>query len=680
MTITIIGTNDGTPEYFAAEKLKTILNSGLENINGKIFIKPNLKVTGTNKQQLDLVVWGEFDGGYETPYSLMVCPKTLENNNEPISNPIPRRVNFKNFFIVIEEKSHSYSGIMTKGNDLEVIYPDGIWKSASKQSDGQVYSVKSGFEDFLKRKRITNINCPFVLNLIWLSQIKIDQVRDLNIPNILPANFDAKLFLQTIATCKPPNKIDKPFLNFISSNSDEFTTNKLLIEFFDYFDKVVYPNSGKNTRSKIENLIQTELNIENQPLFNEVGKRPVIISGKPGSGKTIHLLHIAYHLYKQQNKRCLLLTYNKALSADLERLIYLSRVSSDIYNPAIKVDRVKAFFRKIMIAYGVYEPITDAKGNLIFNNEKIYFLDKYEELLVKLNEMVKANWFDENEKIKIKKDIVKFNWDIILIDEAQDWEDLERDILYKLFGSQNFVIAYGDKQFLRKSGALNWNEINENNNIIKIDTFKNPEIKISYRQASNLVYYQNRLFGKENWSMKSFEKFVGGNVEIYSNPFSKSDLERLLNEVKSAEGAPFDLLMLMPKSFYNEFNQLKTFDEWGFKYQDSVDDMGKLSVDDANGFRCLQYESCRGLEGYTVVCHWFDEYLNSKFNSYTKNLILENMLTDEEAKMRYISNIALIATSRAINKLVITIKDKNSKFGKLIYESKNINPDFISAS
>ena len=63
---------------------------------------------------------------------------------------------------------------------------------------------------------------------------------------------------------------------------------------------------------------------------------------------------------------------------------------------------------------------------------------------------------------KIKKDTAKFNWDILLIDEAQDWKELERDILDKLFGSQNFVIAYGDKQYLRKNRAISWHEFNEN--------------------------------------------------------------------------------------------------------------------------------------------------------------------------------------------------------------------------
>ena len=239
MQIKIIGVDDGTAEYHAATNLYDILNMELINIIGNIFIKPNLKVTGTNKQQLDLVVWGEFDGGYLTPYNLIVYPKDPKNDFNPIDNPIERRVNFKNIFLVIEVKGHTYSGIRTKGNELEVIYKDGgtaLWHNASEQSQSQVYTVKKGIEDFFKRKNEIEVKCPFVLNLIWLTSINIAQVKSLNIPNALPANFDAKLLLQTIALCQPPVKIDKPILDFIRSNTDEKLLTKLLIDFFNYFD------------------------------------------------------------------------------------------------------------------------------------------------------------------------------------------------------------------------------------------------------------------------------------------------------------------------------------------------------------------------------------------------------------------------------------------------------------
>ena len=683
MEIKILGTDDNSNEYQAAIKLKELLAPGFQLIKGKLFIKPNLKVPNTNTQQLDLVVWGEFENGFETPYNLYVRPKDPKNEFRSIEDEIPRKVKFENFFLVIEEKSHDYKGIRTQGDNLEVIYKNNKyfeWSNASTQSNNQPYTVKTGFEDFLKKKQIKDIECPFVQNLIWLTGVNLEQVRSLNIINILPSTFDAKYFLQTIAKCYPPVGITIPVLKALRNNADKIKTLTCITDYFNFFDTTIYPRAGKLSRSKIEKLIQAKIDVSNQAYFDEIGNKTVIISGKPGSGKTIHLLHIAYNLYKSKNKRCLLLTYNKTLSADLNRLVYLAKVSPDPYNPTIKIDRVMAFMREIMIGYGVYSPKLNENYKVDMDHELNVFLKNYDHLLKQLNDLVEANWFDEKEIRKIKKDISKFNWDIILIDEAQDWNELERDILYKLFGSQNFVIAYGDKQLVRNQGSLNWKEYIENETTKIIEVFLNPEIKTSFRQSRNLVNYQNKLLESESWELKAFDQLVGGSVEIFSNPFTKSDLTRLLNEIEVDEGAPFDLLMLMPKSYYEYINKLSLFQDWGFRFQDSIDDTGKLSLDDASGFRCLQYESCRGLEGYTVVYHWFDEYLESKYNGYIRNLELENMLTDQEAKMRYVSNLLFMATSRAIKKIVITLKDKNSKFGKLLYESRKINPDFISAS
>ena len=41
-----------------------------------------------------------------------------------------------------------------------------------------------------------------------------------------------------------------------------------------------------------------------------------------------------------------------------------------------------------------------------------------------------------------------------------------------------------------------------------------------------------------------------------------------------------------------------------------------IGENDVNKFRCFQYESCRGLEGWIVICHWFDEFLQTKYNSF----------------------------------------------------------------
>lgn len=40
-------------------------------------------------------------------------------------------------------------------------------------------------------------------------------------------------------------------------------------------------------------------------------------------------------------------------------------------------------------------------------------------------------------------------WDLLLIDESQDWPATERDLIYQLYGPKKVIIADGVDQFVR---------------------------------------------------------------------------------------------------------------------------------------------------------------------------------------------------------------------------------------
>lgn len=93
----------------------------------------------------------------------------------------------------------------------------------------------------------------------------------------------------------------------------------------------------------------------------------------------------------------------------------------------------------------------------------------------------------------------------------------------------------------------------------------------------------------------------------------------------------------------------------------------------------LQYDSARGLEGWTVVCLQFDTFLEEKAREYTDKVVDSLMLeSPEERKKKYLYNWAMIALTRAIDTIVITIKNPNSETGKLLRQLAEENPDFIS--
>ena len=94
--------------------------------------------------------------------------------------------------------------------------------------------------------------------------------------------------------------------------------------------------------------------------------------------------------------------------------------------------------------------------------------------------------------------------------------------------------------------------------------------------------------------------------------------------------------------------------------------------------RLLQYESCRGLEGWTVVCLELDEFIRSKLENFkeeeTNELALESF---DEKRRKFVYLWSLIPLTRAIDTLVITIKNKDTDVYKYLRKAYERYPDFI---
>ena len=93
----------------------------------------------------------------------------------------------------------------------------------------------------------------------------------------------------------------------------------------------------------------------------------------------------------------------------------------------------------------------------------------------------------------------------------------------------------------------------------------------------------------------------------------------------------------------------------------------------------MQYDSARGLEGWTVVCMNFDVFLEEKKNTYipgdVDSLLLE---TPQERKKKYLYNWAMIPLTRAIDTIIITLKNPLSDTGVLLKEIANECRDFVT--
>ena len=89
----------------------------------------------------------------------------------------------------------------------------------------------------------------------------------------------------------------------------------------------------------------------------------------------------------------------------------------------------------------------------------------------------------------------------------------------------------------------------------------------------------------------------------------------------------------------------------------------------------FQYDSCRGLEGWIVVCLNFDELIEYKLKEaehidFSDNIAFESK---SEAIKKYAYTWAMMPLTRAIDTLVITLKNPDSEIGKIL---KNVCSNF----
>ena len=98
-------------------------------------------------------------------------------------------------------------------------------------------------------------------------------------------------------------------------------------------------------------------------------------------------------------------------------------------------------------------------------------------------------------------------------------------------------------------------------------------------------------------------------------------------------------------------------------------------------FRVLQYQSCRGLEGWTVVLNGFDTFMNLKYQEKIDEGLTENndpaFESLEEIANTYAWRWGLIALSRPIDTLILQLDDVDSKYSKQIMAIANGFTDFV---
>lgn len=294
------------------------------------------------------------------------------------------------------------------------------------------------------------------------------------------------------------------------------------------------------------------------------------------------------------------------------------------------------------------------------------------------------------------------NWsNLLIVDECQDFYVLEKEILYKLRGSENLIVASGGKeQLIRHSTVLNW-AISLNK---KIPSKTFPLYGGSYRQKQNIISFVNKFSDEYgfNLELKSIGESKGlGKIIIDTRSKTSILREDILIEMKANgeinECSAYESLMiLIPSKNYTDKRMTESFsvNEKDYIKKTEVssnrhtvnlkilsklnifgwdgvsEDKGRLKVPHQNESRIIHYESCRGLESWTCACMSLDEYFAFKRTSEEagNHLADDLFLKEDERRDKYSAIWCLMAFTRPIDTLYIHLANPASEFSKKILQ------------
>lgn len=634
--ITISGqTISNTNEYTAALSLREkILHEYPQFETGtteSITIIVGAKCHGQTVRDIDLIVIGKFD----VPFSIRpFLPFTTRSGD--IARP--DSVLLDSFCLVIEVKAHSAGRVRFTGSQAEVFYADRHeWHDASHQNEMQ----KQSLLNYLRLLGLSPV--PWVTPLVWMVNIpEADLPRRPH--NILGADARWSLFLNVIMQVSPPKQVQGKWR--ISANYSSDTSVSKVVQ---SLTKTIEPTPIDRRRMELINQrVADELNLQ-----TIVGRKLLLLRGRGGSGKTMRLLQLAKRLYDDEAKRILILTYNRALVADLRRLLTIMGISDGVADRSIQIQTVQSFFYGVLQGLGIVSAEEDA------------FLEKYVEFKGEALQMLTlgvAQASDIDELMQSHR--LKFSWDYVFVDEGQDFPDDERDILYHLYSTRKFAIADGVDQLIRSQVVADWRA-----NVPDSEVHPVP-LRTCLRMKSELTHFIGALageFGLQQAEWVANDHVPGGRIIIVEGAKAlteKSQFETWINQTRQAGNEPVDMLFCVPPSMIKQPSSEKEpvhsiigqqFEDWGWKAWDGAAYAirGTYPTDN-NELRVVQYDSCRGLEGWTTVLLALDDFYRYKLNQLTVSAGSGDNPKIQAARW------LMIPLTRAMDTLVIHITEQAS--------------------
>jgi len=400
-----------------------------------------------------------------------------------------------------------------------------------------------------------------------------------------------------------------------------------------------------------------------------------------------------------------------------------------------KADLVSTISNEIFLNdyYSVLENTLLAINNSTEYFKKYNIENKFELLEVILNLNEKHLKIDEEEilidekafKKKINKKVGGLKSKrTIFIDEAQDCHIKEKEILISIFGSDNVIISSGGKeQLIRHVELCNW-EVSSN---IKISVKKYRTNNKSYRIKKTVLEFCNFIADKYQIELKlePLETEDEGELILdFRNNVSNSDLKQIFSNLSIKGGingcTSYESLLVLIDSHstvdsgierikvtstgkINEYDNIEDSykikkGDWKYKtyiekenniifWDGTQDDKTHMQVPFPTETRLIYYDSCRGLEAWSVACFNIDKFFDHKKSEPDAEKFLMNdekelgiqslFVTNESRKDMFAGTWVLMAITRAIDTLYLKFDNPESEFCKIVFEFVKTNPQNV---
>jgi len=644
--IRVFGATD-SPEYEAALQIRELFFSEYPDLRGsdkhQVTIIAGAKCHGQTVRDLDLVLLVNFD-----PPLTYQPVLSFANPSRPDQPETPASVHIQSICTIIELKGHPPDGVRFIGSTAEVKYRK-QWHNVTEQSDKQIYSLKNYLS-------IKGLPTPYITNLIWFRNLQ-----NVDLPprphNMLAGHITWNMLFSVIAQVNPPRLIHQQWTLTANPPNRETVEQIRLV-----LTEELIPTQLDRRRMEQINAQSAQI----QKLQKTVGQRLLILRGRGGAGKTIRLLQLAKTLYEEEGARVLILTYNKALVSDLRRTLTILGVVDEVAQRSVRIQTVHSLFYRMLYELGVMEVGRDD------------FLESYDNLKSETVHLLQTGLLLERDFAALKQaNSSDFLWDYIFIDEAQDWPDDERQILFRFYPHSIFTVADGIDQLIRSVKPANWPQA-----VDKAERTVTP-LRRCLRMKAGLTRFVSTLaseLGLPSNEWRANEQILGGRLIIIESEsiYQQSFFADLLAYNASAGNEPVDMLFCVPPSLVHRTDvptPVSLLPEWGFKVWDGTDPLQRGSYPtDSQQLRLVQYDSCRGLEGWVVVNFELDSFYDYKLNQLQQTT---PTTTDPAAIRLRAVRWLFIPLTRAMDTQVVHLTEQDSHLKDALKHAAQRHPDFV---